>query len=159
MVLALAAPLKVTVAPFPPAPLIDPEICGCMLVPLSEIAFGELVALLMTLRLPVALPAEAGAKLTVSGKFCPGASVTFPEKPLTANPAPVMTTCETLTGPCPLFWSASPCEAEVPTGVLLKFTLFGLAWSKYVDKNPCPETEIVWVPPPLWPSWRTMLPL
>jgi hypothetical protein len=68
------------------------ESCGCTPVPLSEIVIGELVALLTMPRLPVALPAVAGAKLTVSERLWPAARVTAPVKPLTVNPAPVMAT-------------------------------------------------------------------
>ncbi len=83
------------------------EICGCTPLPLSEIVAGELVALLATLRLPVALPAVAGAKLTVSVKLWPAARVTVPGKPLTVNPGPVMATCERLTLAVPVFVSAT----------------------------------------------------
>jgi len=82
------------------------EICGCTPLPLSEIVVGELVALLIKLRLPVALPAVAGAKLTVSEKLWPAARVTAPVKPLRVNPAPVMATCERLTLAVPMFVSA-----------------------------------------------------
>jgi len=82
------------------------EICGCTPLPLSEIVVGELVALLIKLRLPVALPAVAGAKLTLSEKLWPAARVTAPVKPLTVNPAPVMATCERLTLAVPVFVSA-----------------------------------------------------
>ncbi len=141
------------------------EIWGCTPLPLSEIVAGELVALLTTLRLPVALPAVAGAKLTVSVKLWPAARVMAPEKPLTANPAPVMATCEMLTLAVPVFVSATPLEAEVPTRILPKFRLLVLAESKYDGEEvddagvPVPDTEIVWAPPPLRPVLRTMLPL
>jgi len=81
------------------------EICGCTALPLREIVVGELVALLAKLRLPVALPAVAGAKLTLSERLWPAASVTVPVKPLTVNPVPVMATCETLTLAVPVFVS------------------------------------------------------
>jgi len=81
------------------------EICGCTPLPLSEIVVGELVALLAKLRLPVALPAEAGAKLTLSERLWPAVRVTAPVKPLTVNPAPVMATCERLTLAVPVFVS------------------------------------------------------
>src|ERR1041385_1956089 len=81
------------------------EICGCTPLPLSEITVGELAAELTRLRLPVALPAVAGEKLTLSEKLWPAARVTPPLKPLTVNPAPAMATCETLTLPVPLFVS------------------------------------------------------
>lgn len=79
------------------------EICGCTPLPPSEIVAGELVALLTKLRLPVALPTVAGAKLTVSEKLWPAARVTAPLKPLTVNPAPVMAICERLTLAVPVF--------------------------------------------------------
>jgi len=82
------------------------EIRGCTPLPVSEIVAGELVALLTRLRLPVALPTVAGAKLTVSEKLWPAARVTAPVKPLTLNPAPVMATCERLTLAVPVFVSA-----------------------------------------------------
>ena len=79
------------------------EICGCTALPPSEIVVGELVALLTKLRLPVALPTVAGAKLTVSEKLWPAARVTAPLKLLTVNPAPVMAICERLTLAVPVF--------------------------------------------------------
>ena len=83
------------------------EICGCVPLPLSEIVVGELVALLTMLRFPVALLAVVGAKLTVSVMLWPAARLTVAEKPLTANPTPVMATCEMLTLPVPVFVSAT----------------------------------------------------
>ena len=82
------------------------EIRGCTPLPVTEIVVGELVALLTKLILPVALPAVAGAKPTVSEKLWPAARVTAPAKPLTLNPAPVMVTCERLTLAVPVFVSA-----------------------------------------------------
>jgi hypothetical protein len=64
-------------------------ISGCTPVPLSEIVAGELVAVLTTVMLPVALPAAAGAKLAASERLCPAARVTPPAKPVTLNPVPV----------------------------------------------------------------------
>jgi hypothetical protein len=96
----------------------------------SEIVFGELVALLRTLRLPTALPAAEGAKLTVSVKLWPTARVSTPGKPATVNPAPVIATCEVLTLAVPVFVKESAIEAEVPTKVLPKFRELALAESK-----------------------------
>ena len=78
------------------------EICGCTPLPLREIVVGELVALLTTLRLPAALPAMAGVKLTERERLWPAARVTAPGKPLKEYPAPVMVICEMLTLPVPL---------------------------------------------------------
>ncbi len=140
-------------------------ICGCMPLPLSEIVAGELVALLTTLRLPVALTAVPGAKLTMSAKLWPAARVMAPVKPLTPNPPPVVVTCEMLTLPVPVFVSETDWEAEVPTKAFPKLRLLGLAESKFVCEGkgdvgvPVPETETVWAPPPLRVVLRTILPL
>jgi len=144
------------------------EICDCTPVPLSEIVAGELVALLTTLRLPVAFPALAGAKLAVSVRLWPVARVVAPEKPLTVNPAPLRATCETRTLPVPVFVSTIVCEAELPTGVLPKLKLLALVESRYVEEPgggvddvaiPVPETEIREMPPVLRYVLSVMLPL
>jgi hypothetical protein len=91
------------------------EINGCTPVPPSEIVVGELVAVLTTLMVPVTLPAAIGAKLTLSERLWPAASVTPLEKPLTLNPLPVELTCETVTEPVPLLERLMACAAAVPT--------------------------------------------
>ena len=129
------------------------EICGCMPVPPSAIVVGEFVALLTTLRLPVALPAVAGAKLTVRVKLCPAARVMAPEHPLKVNPAPLMEACEMVTLPVPLFITVIVCEALLPTSALPKLRLLALAESRYVcagaGEVPVPVTamELVDVSP------------
>jgi hypothetical protein len=120
------------------------ESCGCVPVPLSEIVEGELVAVLTTLMLPATAPTVAGPKLAVSGRLCPAASVTPPEKPATLNPAPVAATCEMVTLPVPVFVSVNACDTELPTRALPKFRLLTLEESKYdcvgVGDVPVPET-------------------
>ncbi len=106
------------------------EICGCTPLPLSEIVAGELVALLTKLRLPVALPTVAGAKLTASEILWPAARVMAPLKPLKLNPAPVMAACERLTLAVPVFVSTRAWDPELPTRVLPNFRLLALAASK-----------------------------
>jgi|SRR6266404_877973 len=103
-----------------------------MPVPLNEIVAGELVAVLTTLMLPATAPVVVGAKLAVSGKLWPAASVTPAEKPVTLNPAPAATTCEMLTLPVPVFVSVKACDVELPTNVLPKLKLLALPESKYV---------------------------
>jgi len=58
-------------------------------VPESETVAGELVALLTTERLPVALPATVGAKVTVNVALWPAATVRGRERPLTLKPVPL----------------------------------------------------------------------
>ena len=133
LLLIVSAWLLVTPTVTLPKPMLAgiTAICGCTPLPLSEIVEGELVALLTTLRLPTALPAVVGAKLTVTERLCPAGSVTGPEKPLTANPEPAMATCEMLTLPVPVFVSATAWEAEPPMRALPKFRLVALVESKY----------------------------
>ena len=54
-----------------PKPMLEgiTEICGCMPVPLSEIAVGEFVAVLTTLMLPDTAPVAFGAKVAVSARL------------------------------------------------------------------------------------------
>lgn len=106
------------------------EICGCTPVPLSEMVAGELVAVLTTLMLPDTAPVAAGAKLAVSGKLWPAASVTPPEKPVTLNPAPVAATCAMLTLPVPVLVKVMAFEAELPNNVLPKLKLLALVESR-----------------------------
>lgn len=101
-----------------------------MPVPLSEMIAGELVAVLTTLMLPDTAPVAAGAKLAVSGKLWPAASVTPPEKPVMLNPAPVAATCEMLTLAVPVLVKVMACEAELPTNVLPKLKLLALVESR-----------------------------
>src|SRR5258708_12005295 len=134
-----------------------------MPVPLNEIVAGELVAVLTTLMLPATAPVVAGAKVGVSGKRWPAASVTPAEKPVTLNPAPAAATCEMLTLPVPAFVSVKVCDTEFPTNVLPKLKLLALVESKYdcvgAADVPIPEALIAIGLPPLWPGLMTMLPL
>src|SRR5258708_14632616 len=134
-----------------------------MPVTLNEIVAGELVAVLTTLMLAAPAPVVAGAKLAVSGKLWPAASVTPAEKPVTLNPAPAAATCDMLTLPVPVFVSAKVCDTEFPTNVLPKLKLLALVESKYdcvgAADVPIPEALIEIGLPPLWPGLMTMLPL
>jgi hypothetical protein len=55
-------------------------------VPESETVAGELVALLTIARLPVALPATVGAKVTVNVALWPAATVRGRESPIMLGP-------------------------------------------------------------------------
>jgi hypothetical protein len=58
---------------------------------------GVFVALLTSDRLPLTLPATAGANFTEKDALCPAASVTGSAGPLTLNPVPVVVACEIVT--------------------------------------------------------------
>ena len=60
-----------------------------MPVPVSEIERGEPLASLVTVTLPVTLPAAVGANLTVNVAVCEAFSVAGTVMPLTLNPVPL----------------------------------------------------------------------
>jgi hypothetical protein len=70
--------------------LVTPTVTLPKLTPdgMTEIAAGELVALLTPLMLPATAPAAAGEKLAVSERLWPAARVTPLENPLIVNPTP-----------------------------------------------------------------------
>ena len=66
------------------------EICGWTPIPLSATVETELAALLTTEMLPLALPAPAGAKLTVKAVDWPGPSVIGTARPVMPKPFPAI---------------------------------------------------------------------
>jgi hypothetical protein len=124
------------------------EISGCMPVPLRAIVVGEFVALLLTVRLPVALPTTDGAKSRASGRLWPGERLTLAEKPLSLNAAFDEATCEMVTVPDPVLVRVIDCDEEAePTSMLPKAKLLVLDERRYVTGSggatPVPLTEMV----------------
>jgi hypothetical protein len=70
------------------------EICGCIPTPLSATGKVGLLALLVTAMLPVAMPMEVAAKLTLTEACLPGARLSGTAIPLALNPVPVVATFE-----------------------------------------------------------------
>ena len=66
-------------------------------VPETGTVSVALEASLVTVRLPVGLPADCGAKTTLNDLLAPAARVNGTVTPLTVKPVPVTATCETLT--------------------------------------------------------------
>jgi len=66
--------------------------CGCTPVPVSEMLVGEALAPFVTDTLPVTLPVDAGAKVTLNETLWPAASVNGVVIPLAAKPLPVTLT-------------------------------------------------------------------
>src|SRR6202051_2834660 len=92
---------------------------------------GELVALLLTVILPVAAPLAEGAKVEVSAVVCPGARV-IPFAPVELKPAPATSTCAIVTLEFPalvmvMFW-----VLLLDTFTLPKFKLLTLEFSNSV---------------------------
>ena len=83
------------------------EMSGCTPVPERDTVEGELVALLITEKLPETLPVVGGVKLTPKERLCPGARVTLPEKPVTAKAVPDTVIWEIVTLPVPVLATES----------------------------------------------------
>jgi hypothetical protein len=63
--------------------------CETVSTPVPDTAmFGELVALLTMLTVPLKLPDVVGSKVTPNVVLCPAANVNGAVKPLTLKPAP-----------------------------------------------------------------------
>jgi hypothetical protein len=111
---------------------------GLTPVPVREIIAGELVALLITLTLPLTLWATVGANATVSVADWLGAK-TVPEMiPLALSPVPVTVTLEIVTLEFPLFVRVAPNELLLATFTFPKLRLVGLDPSKNVAATPVP---------------------
>ena len=103
---------------------------------------GEFVALLAIVTLPVRLPADVGAKVTVSAMDCPAVSVCADVTPVVLKPAPDIVTCEIVTLEFPEFVSVRFCELVLPTVTLLKLRLVGFAVTWSVAATPAPLSAI-----------------
>ena len=88
---------------------------------------GELVALLVTVTEPGALPAADGANATVSVAVSKGFSVAGALKPVTEYPVPLAVTAETFTAAFPVLVIATCLLVLLPVATVPKLTLAGLA--------------------------------
>lgn len=87
--------------------------------------------------LPVALPVKAAENFAVKEVFCPAPSAKGTDNPLILKPAPDALAAEIEIPVVPEFVSVMFCDPLLPTRMLPKLTLEGLAES-------CP-----WIPVPL----------
>lgn len=76
--------------------------------------------------LPVALPAEVGAKFAVSVAVDPGLMLAGSVRPLMLKPAPETVAAEMVSTAFPEFVSVTFCVALLPTFTFPKLTLVGL---------------------------------
>jgi hypothetical protein len=111
---------------------------ACVPVPLNTIVTGE-PALLATVMLPAAFPAEAGANRTARVAVCAGFNVAGAVTPLTLYPAPAATTLLICSAALPVFVNVIFCEALLPAATLPKLRLVGFAVN-------CPAGAVVPVP-------------
>jgi hypothetical protein len=100
--------------------------CGCVPVPLKAIVAGEPGALLAIEMLPVAAPAEVGAKTAENDALLPALIVIGMLAPLMLNPAPEGDAWLTVNVAFPAFVSVTVCDPLLPTETLPKATLAGL---------------------------------
>jgi len=111
--------------------------------PESEMAKGELGALLATVTLPERLPATVGAKVTLNEVDCEGARVRGTEKPVALNPAVPALICERETLELPVFARVTLCVALVPVVRLPKLSEEGDALNWRTDETPAPASESI----------------
>jgi hypothetical protein len=95
-------------------------------VPLSEIVFGEVGALLTRERLPAALLAAVGAKLTLKVAELPGSTVSGRVSPFKAKPFPDTVPWEIIKAAPPELLTVMACVLAVPIVTLPKLTLPGI---------------------------------
>ena len=111
--------------------------------PESEMAKGELVALLVTVTLPERLPVMVGANVTLKEVDCPAARVTGSAKPVALNPAPLMLICETDTLELPVFARVTVCVPLAPVVMLPKLSDEGDAVSWVMGETPVPASGTI----------------
>lgn len=111
-------------------------------VPESAIVFGEPLALLATMTLPVTLPAEIGLNNTPNVKVCVDDNVSGVPAPLSAKPVPLLEICEMVTFELPTLVTVTLCEAELPSFTLPKLTLLVLNERVRDAAVPVPLSEI-----------------
>ena len=102
-----------------------------------------LLASLVTVIVPLALPTAVGAKVVFIEALCPAPSTVFAPIPVTAKPVPDTETAEIVTFPFPLFVSVAPWELLLPTVTLPKLKLAGFNPSNRVTAIAVPDSEIV----------------
>lgn len=94
---------------------------------------GELVALLVTVTLPVTLPVPDGANVTLSVAVCPGVRICPVEIPASGvNPAPEMVIFETVTLEFPALVNVTPRVVLLPMLTFAKLRLVELKLSRNV---------------------------
>src|SRR5262249_20647971 len=99
---------------------------GVTPTPVSGTLIEGFVASLVTLRLPLAVPALVGAKLIEKFWICPGASVNGRAIPPRLKPFPLTTPCLILTVPEVELVRAAVCDWVEPTCTLPRLTVLGV---------------------------------
>jgi hypothetical protein len=112
---------------------------GCAAEPASETVSGELVALLVIVTLPDALPPVVGANTTLRIAEVAAFNVKGAVIPFTLNPAPLAAMLEIWTADVPVLLNVTCCVAVPPVLRLPKLTEVGFACN-------CPNGAVEPVP-------------
>jgi len=107
-------------------------VTGARPVPERVITVGEFVALLVTVMLPVALPAVAGENVALSVPLCPGERVTPASPPPALNPAPETLTFEMVTLEFPALFRITFCVLLLDRFLLPNAKLVALLFKRKV---------------------------
>jgi len=110
----------------------------CIPVPDSAIDAGEPLALLVTVTVPVALPAAVGLNTMPKVSDCEALSVTGTPAPEREKPVPPTAICEICTSELPVLVIVSFCVLLVPSSTLPKLTLLLLNERVCVAATPDP---------------------
>ena len=121
----------------------DAESCSVVAAPVppSGITSDEFGALLMSVMLPEAVPAEAGAKPMVNAEEPPAGTESGRTSPEDVNPVPAREAWVTFSVAVPAFRMVSDCVPVAPTRMLPKLTLEGV--TEICGCVPAPLKEIV----------------
>ena len=103
------------------------SIPGANPVPERVMVAGELVALLTTVTVPVALPATVGANVTAKVALCPLGNVAGTGRPLMLNPAPLTVTWDIVIFVAAVLLIVIVSTSLLPTARLPKLTVVGFA--------------------------------
>jgi hypothetical protein len=114
-------------------------------VPVNATVAGDPGALLVMVRLPLALPADVGENCALNVLACAGFNVSGRVNPLVLNALPITLTCETVNAAVPVLLSWMVWESVVPTVTLPKPKLDGVMLNAAC--TPVPVTGITALPP------------
>jgi hypothetical protein len=109
-------------------------------VPVRATVSGELVAVLVTVAVPVRVVAEVGAKTTLKEVDCPAARVRGRDRLAGVNPVPDTAMLETVMLELPEFVRVTDFVEVVPVVKLPKLRLLGEAESCSTEATLEPET-------------------
>jgi hypothetical protein len=130
-------------------------------VPVRPIVAGELVALLLTITDPLAVPLVDGVNVTLTAVLCPGLRIKPPAAPPALKPAPDTITWEIVTLEFPGLLNVTFCEPLLDTFTLPKFKFETLGLRRMVAAGATDRVAaaLVALPAPLLTTTENAAPL